>query len=106
MPAQIIVMCAAVLVIAFLVITYFSRNVVVSSWHEKVIFFVFKLALSFVIVFLALFFGLTTFEQKNIMSATENSKMLVQGMLIMAIALSGLAYINLRTVRRIRQKKK
>lgn len=106
MPAQVIEMCAALLVLAFLVITYFSRKVVVSSWHEKVIFFVLKLALSFVIVFLALLFGLTSLEQQNIMPATANSKMLVQGMLIMSIALSGLAYINLRTVRRIQQKKK
>lgn len=104
MPSEILIICTVVLVMAFLVITWFTRKKVCGSVFERIVFFILKAALSFAIVFFTLYFAMSKLNFHYSASGYESGKTIALSMAVLSLGMAAIAYINLRTLERIRKK--
>lgn len=104
MSATLLVLCTLVLVMAFLVITWFTRKKTCGSIFERIVFFILKTALSFAVVFFTLYFAMNTLYARYAVTGYESAKTIALSMAVLSIGMAAIAFINLRTLERIRKK--
>lgn len=105
MSTTILLLCTVVLVMAFLVITWFTRKKVCGSVFERIVFFILKTASSFAVVFFALYFALHKLNLQYNAAGYESGRTIALSMAVLSLGMAAIAYINLRTLERIRKKR-
>ncbi len=105
MSYSVLLLSTLVLTMAYLFITWLARKKVCHSIFERIIFFILKAALSFAIVFIALYVAMKKLYSLYGLAGYESAKTIVLSMIVLSFGMAALAFVNLKTVERIRKKR-
>jgi|MTBAKSStandDraft_1061840.scaffolds.fasta_scaffold19189_4 uncharacterized BrkB/YihY/UPF0761 family membrane protein len=91
--------------VAWLIIRITVKKKSGETLYESIVFYIFQAACAFALAFLILLVTLKTLYVYLPLANFESMRIVVVGMLVTALSLTALSYINYRTLKRLGQKK-